>query len=76
MVELKPCPFCGGKAIFLKESDVTCKSGQSINLGVVACIKLCCEQHYVSSEKEAIEAWNRRHKPTTEIDFDYAAEDI
>ena len=52
--ELKPCPFCGGKAEYRPAG------GLSDAYGYVRCENLCCEQHWYSKEKEAIEAWNRR----------------
>lgn len=54
MAELKPCPFCGGKAeinIFLSNYCVTCTE-------CLGCIFPAKGQ----KEKEAIEAWNRRTK--------------
>ena len=54
---LKPCPFCGGKAEIVSTDrfvDVSCKH-------------LWCRGYADSvmynSEKEAIEAWNRRSDP-------------
>ena len=54
MAELKPCPFCGG------EAEYKMAGGISADYGYVRCKKFCCEQHWYSLEKEAIEAWNRR----------------
>ena len=75
MAELKPCPFCGGKAILQHTSEgrgysfIRCTrcftKGQSF-----------CMKFDASSDEEAIEAWNRRYTPTSEIDFDYEAEDV
>lgn len=50
MTELKPCPFCGGKNIRL-----TC-------WGLYRCWCVDCLSQTADciSEKEAIEAWNRR----------------
>ena len=62
MSELKPCPFCGGKA----GVGVTKKSVR--NQYAVCCSNTRCianrlgnpfVMHYLS-EAEAIEAWNRR----------------
>lgn len=53
MMELKPCPFCGGKAVvvpltFFKEYFAVCS-------------KCHIEQgHLYKSERAAVEAWNRR----------------
>jgi Lar family restriction alleviation protein len=57
---LKPCPFCGGKSKFIVDRIITAKSGQSAEIGVVLCLRGCCEQHYSDIEEEAIKAWNRR----------------
>ena len=69
MTELKPCPFCGGKAIFCGGSL------QDSRRVYIACEKNCVEQCHIRNRKEAIEAWNKRYEPQEEIDFDYAAED-
>ena len=54
MEKLKPCPFCGGKAI-LEHSHL---------MPYVKCINLMCDvQPWTKCEytdDEAIEAWNRR----------------
>ena len=62
MAELKPCPFCGGKAIIGQTK-------RSIQLQYcVSCMNTHCianrlsnpfVMHYLS-ETEAITAWNRR----------------
>lgn len=65
MAELKPCPFCGAKA---EIAEYGCYS--------VYCTRQCCEQPIAYPDREtAINAWNRRYEPVSEIDFDYAAED-
>lgn len=59
MTELKPCPFCGGKAFVYKQYSsiwrldptdftVLCKNCKA---GV---------RHYFPTEAEAKKAWNRR----------------
>lgn len=54
--ELKPCPFCGGKAEIISEETY---SGH--NLFWVECIECDCRtSDYEDNEKEAIESWNRR----------------
>lgn len=65
--ELKPCPFCGGKAELA--CDNTCGNKGSFNwviISFVRCIncgavgqKFEINRKYSSDEK-AIEAWNRR----------------
>lgn len=48
MNELKPCPFCGGKAHIMRGGHwIACEDCQS-------------ESGYYSTKEEAIEAWNRR----------------
>ena len=59
MAELKPCPFCGGKAK-LRETTY----GDNIDAYVVYCTNRECEvwpsTRYRRFRSEAIEAWNRR----------------
>ena len=77
MNELKPCPFCGGKAK-LKISEYT-----------LNCVAFCEKCNVImkrnlkgNSKLRAMltelmtEEWNRRYEePKREIDFDYEAED-
>lgn len=57
MLEIKPCPFCGGKAIFKETAgywcDVICEKCGAM----IRCVLNNCDY---SSKYEAIEAWNRR----------------
>lgn len=72
MTELKPCPFCGGKAKFVYHmpyNAVRCTKCKTYGKTVVDMY----EQQ--DGRAEAIEAWNRRYEPVIEIDFDYEAED-
>ena len=59
MAELKPCPFCGGRA---KMHETT--FGNNIDAYVVWCANRDCEvspsTKYLRFRKEAIEARNRR----------------
>ena len=63
MEELKPCPFCGGKAKFFqrKEADET---GYKDWKRVVFCVKQGCPAHFINlsfSQKDIlVKAWNRR----------------
>ena len=57
-VELKPCPFCGGKAEMLNYSD---------NEWLVHCT--VCDgmvERWRETEHEAIEQWNRRANDETD----------
>ena len=69
MAELKPCPFCGCNKIEVHrdvEAAITRYRGVCWD---------CVAQIYRGTKEEVIEAWNRRYTPTSEIDFDYEAED-
>ena len=72
MIELKPCPFCGGEAKLRvsHHGDFT-----GIHVEMITCIDVCCKNcnakskmkyanvhniSYETADKEAIEAWNRR----------------
>lgn len=57
MIELKPCPFCGGKArlfvsngvrVFCTKCDLTTR------------ISVDCERIETSAVEDVIKAWNRR----------------
>lgn len=57
MMELKPCPFCGGSARFVELRY------DKYSAGFVKCNKkgiACCEQSVVQTREKAVEAWNRR----------------
>ena len=54
--ELKPCPFCGGEAEFL-EDEFFCHYS-------VACTECGAGTDAYGVERDAIEAWNGRIKPT------------
>ena len=53
--QLKPCPFCGGKAdeFTLLKNDVRIRY-------VIQCENQCSSTYPVDSEEEAIKAWNKR----------------
>lgn len=82
MAELKPCPFCGGEAKhFVFCEGVYDETRLKHN---VQCLnkKLNCFARVgrdwvlgYSTKEEAIEAWNRRYEPVSDIDYDYEAED-
>ena len=57
MNELKPCPFCGGKAKYIYSmpfNAVQCRKCKAFGTTVVD----SCEQR--DGMKEAVDAWNRR----------------
>jgi len=54
LIELKPCPFCGGKA------EVHEFNGKCF---MAYCSKCACEQgRNYTTEKAAIKAWNKRYE--------------
>ena len=56
--ELKPCPFCGGKAELVSKSSQF--SGLSPVRWYVHCPNYCCKQYPQMSDHDAIEMWNMR----------------
>lgn len=54
--ELKPCPFCGGKAKIIQSSRRT--------LFFTACEDCDADSDYYDTEEKAAEAWNRRTERT------------
>jgi Lar family restriction alleviation protein len=57
MIDLQPCPFCGGEAINIG------------SLNVVACRDCIAKGHSCASEDEAAEKWNRRASPWLTMDL-------
>ena len=58
MTELKPCPFCGGKARIVENDPFGSQRKEFRCYGVI-----CngCDAHFwKNTEEEAIDAWNRR----------------
>ena len=54
MVELKPCPFCGGEAFKFKMND------HGFVLFSVVCHECHAKTNATTTEERAVEAWNRR----------------
>jgi Lar family restriction alleviation protein len=61
----KPCPFCGGKRLFVSKSD--CSWHEPAFAYSVGCAGADCHGHIFAlghdlfkTEKEAVEAWNER----------------
>lgn len=64
--ELKPCPFCGGKAeliIILGEDPFEMPLRWSVR-----CVNSCCKQYPHVSDRDAVEEWNRRVSPPPQCD--------
>ena len=57
MIELKPCPFCGGEA-FLQSHRVM--GDERFTESWVLCLDCLGQTRQYLSAKKAIEAWNRR----------------
>lgn len=57
--KLKPCPFCGGKAILDETNE---------NEVFVGCYNCYAHTGLYCYEKDAIEAWNNRIEPTFTLD--------
>lgn len=65
MEELKPCPFCGGKAYIVEVESHTHMIGSamiSYNGGAFVECSDCTCAISADTKAEAIEAWNRRAK--------------
>lgn len=63
MIELKPCPFCGGKATL----DIARHGGSQYDYAEISCkkcgltIRRNIDVEY-SAKDEVIKAWNKREK--------------
>lgn len=58
--ELKPCPFCGGKASASIDTEATRDSQGRLWAFTVVCDSCCASSGLTFSSKRAIKAWNRR----------------
>ena len=59
MSELKPCPFCGGKGVFIKGSRSI--HGDNPYTFAVHCAECRANNgEFFRTKEEAIAAWNRR----------------
>lgn len=70
MAELKPCPFCGGKATIIRISAVYSK-----DTFFATCTDCGVEMPRVAINREqAAEAWNRRAGSVVSAHWEYAGE--
>lgn len=70
MTELKPCPFCGGKARF-NEFEASGKYMCAVVCDTKGCrVNVCNTLHVWNTKEEAIEAWNRRTEQKVERNLD------
>ena len=60
MSELKPCPFCGGKAELVCVPAPYGEQGMSPSRWFVHCPHYCCKQYPQVSDHDAVEQWNAR----------------
>lgn len=65
--QLKPCPFCGGRAtIEIVEDPCDCRLSMKVQCygetGRARC-ETICETFMFATEREAIDAWNTRATP-------------
>lgn len=59
--ELKPCPFCGGKAVWEENNDLI--ENRLFKAYKVKCSKCRCSPYpnkYSGDKNELAETWNRR----------------
>ena len=59
MIELKPCPFCGGKARVCN-FHYSLLRDEPKDFCVICYDCSASSYHYANKPEEAIEAWNRR----------------
>ena len=65
MIELKPCPFCGGKARINADPEAIRDSQGRLWAFNVVCDRCCAMTGVCCSVEKAVEAWNRRtHEQT------------
>lgn len=58
--ELKPCPFCGGKASKVFDPDGTEQADGKEWAYTVVCNRCCASTGLCWSEEQSIKAWNDR----------------
>jgi Lar family restriction alleviation protein len=84
MIELKPCPFCGGEAILRQDIRYPRSGkyeGKSVKAYEVICSNYDCiiygaDNKYFFTKEEAIEAWNNRKPDWISVDDRLPEEDV
>lgn len=56
-IEIKPCPFCGGKPVVYGNSKACCVVCRECNANIVCS---CGRDMYPETKAKAIERWNSR----------------
>ena len=68
MIELKPCPFCGGKAVWEEDSDIF--GDLVLTAYKIKCSKCWCSpfpNNYNGDKKKLAEIWNTRTPQNDEV---------
>lgn len=60
MAELRLCPFCGGNARIVSDTEATKDSEGRLWAFTVVCDKCCASSGLTFTPERAVEAWNRR----------------
>jgi Lar family restriction alleviation protein len=60
MIELKPCPFCGGKAELNVDPEAIVDIEGRRWAFTVSCNRCCAASGLTYLPEKAVEAWNRR----------------
>lgn len=65
--KLNPCPFCGGKAVFVQNIYRDPDMKNSINCFYVRCNACEAHSYFYTNRQSAIRSWNRREFSVREI---------
>ena len=68
-INLKPCPFCGGKARISPDAEATRDTESKLWAFTVGCDSCCATSGLTFSPDKAIEAWSRRSTIKVETSF-------
>ena len=68
MIEPKLCPFCGGSANVIKNKTMNMKFYYVVPYYFVMCSQCRAQSHKFETDEEAIEAWNKRARLTSELE--------